>query len=62
MYFHRTNPKAVLGKVSKFKAGKTIPVNKMDCIHDDEIKGSDNLENPFSHSSSTSKIALVFKH
>lgn len=62
MYFHRKNPKAVIGKVSKFRAGKAIPVNKMNSIHDDEIKGSDNWETLCSHSSSTREIALVLKH
>lgn len=54
------NPKAVLAKVSKFRAGETILVNQMNHIHDDEIKGSDNLEKLCSHSSSTKEIALVF--
>lgn len=60
--FPQKKPKGSVGKVSKFRAGKTIPANKMNSIHDDEIKGSDNLETLCSHSSSTREIALVFKH
>lgn len=62
MCFHTKNPKAVLGKVFEFSAGKTIPVNKMNYIQDDEIKSFNNLKNLCYRSSSTREISLVFKH